>query len=50
MSTEQASHGQRLYQQVVNTLHDATEAKAVEEVCRKVLQRRKRFSLNRLDD
>jgi DNA-binding FadR family transcriptional regulator len=36
------------FSRMIDTLHDATEAKAVEEVRRKVEERRERFSLNRL--
>ncbi len=38
------------FSRMIDALHDATEAKAVEEVHRKVSERRKRFSLNRLTD
>jgi DNA-binding FadR family transcriptional regulator len=39
----------RHFSRLVEAMHDATEAEAVEEVRKKVLDRRQRFSLNRLD-
>jgi DNA-binding FadR family transcriptional regulator len=36
------------FSRMIDALHDATEAQAVEEVRRKVSERRERFSLNRL--
>lgn len=38
------------FSRMIDALHEATEAKAVEEVRRKVSERRARFSLNRLDE
>ncbi len=38
------------FSRMIDALHDATEAEAVEEVRRKVSERRQRFSLNRLKD
>ncbi len=38
------------FSRMVDILHDATEAQAEEEVRRKDSERRKRFTLNRLDD
>lgn len=38
------------FSRLVDILHDATEAQAEEEVRRKHSERRKRFTLNRLDD
>ncbi len=38
------------FSRLIDALHDTTEAKAVEEVQRKVSERRERFSINRLND
>lgn len=38
------------FSRLIDALHDATEAHAVEEVQRKVSERRQRFSLNRLNE